>query len=93
MQAWPLVLCPRPYRSRKYAAFSEPLSHKVRQLALRSASKQSLSVLASTLAVDLGSVTVLRTASGMPDNRSSPVFRVADAESTVPVADFVHGIT
>ena len=52
------------------ALFSKASSHKMRQLALRSASKQSLSVLASTLAVDLGSVSVLRTASGIPDNRS-----------------------
>lgn len=68
------------YGLRKYAAFSNPSSHKVRQLTLRSASKQSLSVLAFTLAVDRGAVSVLRTASGMPDNRSSPVFRVADGE-------------
>lgn len=48
------------------ALFSKASSHKMRQLALRSASKQSLSVLASTLAVDLDSVSVLRIASGMP---------------------------
>lgn len=74
------VLDQETYGLRKYSTFNNPSSHKVCQLALRSAFTQSLSVLASTLAVDHGAVSVLRTASGMPDNRSSPVFLVADAE-------------
>lgn len=79
-QARSTVLCPRRYRNEKYTPFSKLLSHKVRQLALRSAFERSLSVFVSTLAVDLDSVSVLRIASGRPDNRSSPVFRVADGE-------------